>query len=282
MNPQNPNPAQPSNPPEQNSPSQKPSPEKKSFPLKILFVLLIILIVIAIGTGTFMTLNSNSPGAAPTPTPAVVAPAPTADYQPTPTVVKTYSISKNQNKSIFTNHGSAGFSFEYSSLNLCCNISGPVREDGSSISEFLVTLGKVDPNQLGNDSPFDGFSIYIIPNENEVTLEQYLGKQIDWFNYEESPPTQKVEVNELSGYSIVSPYWNHDIFYFIFPDQKNFLIFSKLDKTGDSFQTEFLNILSTFKFTDQTACTLEAKLCPDGSYVSRQGPNCEFAPCPGN
>lgn len=29
-----------------------------------------------------------------------------------------------------------------------------------------------------------------------------------------------------------------------------------------------------------TACTMEAKLCPDGSYVGRSGPNCEFAPCP--
>jgi hypothetical protein len=29
------------------------------------------------------------------------------------------------------------------------------------------------------------------------------------------------------------------------------------------------------------ACTQEAKLCPDGkTYVSRQGPKCEFAPCP--
>lgn len=28
------------------------------------------------------------------------------------------------------------------------------------------------------------------------------------------------------------------------------------------------------------ACTADAKLCPDGSYVSRTGPNCEFAPCP--
>ena len=29
------------------------------------------------------------------------------------------------------------------------------------------------------------------------------------------------------------------------------------------------------------ACTMEAKLCPDGSAVGRTGPNCEFAPCPG-
>lgn len=27
------------------------------------------------------------------------------------------------------------------------------------------------------------------------------------------------------------------------------------------------------------ACTLDAKLCPDGSSVGRVGPNCEFAPC---
>lgn len=27
-------------------------------------------------------------------------------------------------------------------------------------------------------------------------------------------------------------------------------------------------------------CTQEAKVCPDGSTVSRTGPNCEFAPCP--
>jgi hypothetical protein len=32
--------------------------------------------------------------------------------------------------------------------------------------------------------------------------------------------------------------------------------------------------------TVQTVCTLEAKLCPDGSYVGRSGPKCEFTPCP--
>lgn len=32
---------------------------------------------------------------------------------------------------------------------------------------------------------------------------------------------------------------------------------------------------------EQIACTMEAKLCPDGSYVGRTGPMCEFAECPG-
>lgn len=30
-----------------------------------------------------------------------------------------------------------------------------------------------------------------------------------------------------------------------------------------------------------TACTDDAKLCSDGSSVGREGPNCEFATCPG-
>jgi hypothetical protein len=32
--------------------------------------------------------------------------------------------------------------------------------------------------------------------------------------------------------------------------------------------------------TEDRACTMEAKLCPDGSYVGRIAPNCEFAECP--
>lgn len=31
-----------------------------------------------------------------------------------------------------------------------------------------------------------------------------------------------------------------------------------------------------------TVCSMEAMRCPDGSYVSRTGPNCAFAPCPGD
>lgn len=30
----------------------------------------------------------------------------------------------------------------------------------------------------------------------------------------------------------------------------------------------------------QIGCTMEAKMCPDGSAVGRTGPNCEFAQCP--
>lgn len=32
--------------------------------------------------------------------------------------------------------------------------------------------------------------------------------------------------------------------------------------------------------TEPIVCTADAKLCPDGSYVSRSGPACEFTTCP--
>ncbi len=35
------------------------------------------------------------------------------------------------------------------------------------------------------------------------------------------------------------------------------------------------------EFTGGQICTQDAKQCPDGSYVSRTGPNCSFAECPG-
>lgn len=51
----------------------------------------------------------------------------------------------------------------------------------------------------------------------------------------------------------------------------------------------FLRIKPTINKLDKSqidsssvVCTREAQLCPDGSTVGRVGPNCEFAPCPGN
>tara|TARA_R110002095_G_scaffold215233_1_gene208868 strand:- start:335 stop:916 length:582 start_codon:yes stop_codon:yes gene_type:complete len=34
------------------------------------------------------------------------------------------------------------------------------------------------------------------------------------------------------------------------------------------------------KEPEQVMCTMDAKQCPDGSYVSRQAPDCKFSPCP--
>lgn len=38
--------------------------------------------------------------------------------------------------------------------------------------------------------------------------------------------------------------------------------------------------MEMLKVTAPIACTMEAKICPDGSSVGRSGPNCDFAACP--
>lgn len=40
------------------------------------------------------------------------------------------------------------------------------------------------------------------------------------------------------------------------------------------------NIKKVAQAPKQMACTMEAKMCDDGSAVGRTGPNCEFAECP--
>lgn len=45
----------------------------------------------------------------------------------------------------------------------------------------------------------------------------------------------------------------------------------------------FEQMAKSYIFTNspnQIACTMDAKICPDGSAVGRSGPKCEFAPCP--
>ncbi len=45
---------------------------------------------------------------------------------------------------------------------------------------------------------------------------------------------------------------------------------------------EVWNLMDTPKQpTGIVNCSMEAKLCPDGSAVGRIGPQCQFAPCPG-
>jgi len=47
--------------------------------------------------------------------------------------------------------------------------------------------------------------------------------------------------------------------------------------SGAAGYTIFKNLQTN---NQEVACTLEAMICPDGSSVGREGPNCEFSPCP--
>jgi len=42
----------------------------------------------------------------------------------------------------------------------------------------------------------------------------------------------------------------------------------------------FLLVRNNYQTPEAVYCTQEVKLCPDGTYVGRSGPKCEFAACP--
>lgn len=69
------------------------------------------------------------------------------------------------------------------------------------------------------------------------------------------------------------------------PNNKTYVGFAvEMGLNNEFTEKDFDQILSTFKFIDQTVgektCTQEAKTCSDGSSVGRAGPKCEFAACP--
>lgn len=51
---------------------------------------------------------------------------------------------------------------------------------------------------------------------------------------------------------------------------------------GDKVSIEYDKVSSDSKSEEPVFCTQDAKQCPDGSYVGRVGPSCEFAACSGN
>ncbi len=56
----------------------------------------------------------------------------------------------------------------------------------------------------------------------------------------------------------------------------NFLV----NPPDDGMATTTTTTTITATNTKPVACTMDAKACPDGSFVGRTGPKCEFTPCP--
>jgi len=66
-------------------------------------------------------------------------------------------------------------------------------------------------------------------------------------------------------------------------NNKSFLVFVALVSiVGIGFFLIKYNHLNSARIGEEEgiACTMEARLCPDGSYVGRSGPKCEFTACP--
>lgn len=178
--------------------------------------------------------------------------------------------------------------------------------------EWNKTTESTDSGHLVVFQSADGlyrFTVDAQENKNKVTgntypsLDEFIGLPY---------VVKSLKVDELEARQPLpkSGSENYNKIYFFSKDKQT--IFSLELLVGDGTKTDhrvtfealeigsdiFDKIISTFKFKldtkptstpitetqgsspSATACTMEAKICPDGSSVGRVPPNCEFAPCP--
>lgn len=135
--------------------------------------------------------------------------------------------------------------------------TGDLNGDGKPDTAFIVT------SQPGGSGTF----FYVIVALRTAT--GYTGTNAVLLGDRIAPQTTEIRGGEL----IVN-----------YADRRPDEPFTAQPSVGKSMYLKVLNGVLTVvsaPVTGGTACSMIAKLCPDGSYVSRTGPNCEFAPCPG-
>lgn len=244
--------------------------QNNSFLVSLLSILLLVSCIIA-GFFAWQTqrlvkeLNKlNTTQITPTPEPQKTT-DPTADW-------KTYT------------NNEYGFSFMYPPyLENKGNISGPYTGVSTAIRSFS------DPATMseGTDMLFDGYVVYYVSDINALNFETYLQNEkgaMDNAEYASMTGAKRVSLQN-KGVGFVTD--TRGYYYFPSNDNKKVVVFGYTQK-NQSFKPVFDQILSTFKFTESNtsttslpvSCTMDAKICPDGSAVGRSGPKCEFAPCP--
>jgi len=246
-----------------NSTPQSVAPVKLSSAKLIAFMF--TLIVLMLGTIAYLLYQNNQlksqiSSAQSTPTPTVI-PDPTVNW-------KTYTNDK------------AGYEIRYPmnwfiTDDSISNVKSPFPEKGTVVINFYSTNKSItnldtllnsvlsDFKSMEGDPAFTAYE-----SKTNTTVADY--------------PALKINGNGYGG-----KYLSYLI---VAPSAKTNAHISIVYQEGDleNFQPIINQILSTFKFTEATgsanptqrACTLEAKICPDGTSVGRTGPNCEFAACP--
>ncbi len=145
-----------------------------------------------------------------------------------------------------------------------------------------------NPNHISLSVPeadVMNFELYVIRNIGTIN---WYSKAYGEANQKTPTPPSLLTGPVINGYPSLTQTFNLDPFgpiTHIFIEKGKDLYTATYPEGSTALPNQ---ILSTFKFIGPTAspsakpvaCTLEAKLCPDGSSVGRTGPNCEFAPCP--
>jgi len=150
-----------------------------------------------------------------------------------------------------------GFSFQHPPYSqTCCRISLDLTGQG----EFIIVLADESTVVPNTDRYFNGFSIYVVQNAEDITLQQYveqekaaqiqaskaqLGEAFVLSGSERTVTIGGQTGIEIQGYSWISI---HQI-YAPFPHQKLFLVIGMTEQSEGSFEPIFSQILSTFTFT---------------------------------
>ena len=207
----------------------------------------------------------------------VVSPTPTATTDPTANW-KTYSNSTYV------------FSLKYPS-NLTQGSNGSVSGPFTGTKKVIEGFADQSTVREGTDAAFDGFTLWATTDTRTASFDKYLDNELvamsgSPFVTNKNLTKTRLNISGITGYFIESSQ-TITYYYILSPDSKTVIVFSRI-YANPSFLPAFDQILSTFKFigpaaspsASPVACTQEVKICPNGSYVGRTGPNCEFAPCP--
>ncbi len=170
---------------------------------------------------------------------------------------------------------------------------GWIQNGEATISEdkSIIIIGFASP-EAQKSKYFDmyggGFNVWIYNNPKFLSVSTFFdGKNsVNIFRDEAGNIVEKREI--LIDSKKVTRIYNFaggmgNVELAVIDDEGRFI---ELESYGDP--KLFDQILSTFKFTSPTltptplpsdkpvVCTMEAMQCPDGSYVGRTGPNCQF------
>ena len=277
-----------------------PPPKKPFLTGKIILIAIILLILLGLG-GTYLALKSK-----PKPQPTVPQVVPTPS--PTP-------IDETANWKTYTNT-IVGYQIKYPNRYSEPRIgnSPPIPATGTE-DETRIVFGDTQSDfYFLSVFPFSG-TIQDLKKKKD-----YGYSPGGWENSKDvSTEEQVLHANKIEGPFVTATYKNPELRLIGYPNRsvfflgKNraFVLFGWSSHSKD----ELPQMFSTFKFIDSessptptckprpacldatprclipetsdmcpksVACPQDAKLCPNGkTYVGRQGPNCEFAPCPG-
>jgi len=262
----------------QNTPPVESTKNKQQLPPlfdKKKLIPLFIFAVIAVGIIAAVYAAKETILKEPTPTP-------TQTIFPTPTTIQ----NQTSNWKTYTDPNKL-FSFQYPNEP---NFQANYYKNDSFITGAEILYNAKSGTKLKNNIAHFYVLISIVKNNENITLLQRKQTLLSMPKSTTPYATNIKDVKdynngEISGVSYILR-GHRDSFEIEYVTSDKFLHFSSNSEgtAPEGEARELLDqILSTFKFTDQNdtvVCTQDAKLCPNGSYVSRTGPKCEFTPCP--